>query len=342
MPEPGRARVFVIAEAGVNHNGSVSRALEMVDAAALAGADAVKFQTFRADLLTTRDAVKAEYQAAATGGDETQYAMLKRLELSEADHRSIAARCMERDIEFMSAAFDGASLSMLVDLGIRRVKVPSGELVDTPLLRRIAGLGLPVLLSTGMADLGEVEVALTILERAGCPRDAVTVLHCTTEYPTPSEDVNLMAMVTMRQALGVKVGYSDHTLGFAAPIAAVALGAEVIEKHMTLDRSLPGPDHAASLEPAQFAQMVESIRSVEVALGDGVKAPRDDERANANAARKSIVAARFIRQGELITEDALTAKRPGTGMSPLLWDAVVGRRASRSYEVDEQIAEVIE
>ncbi len=330
-------RVFVIAEAGVNHNGSLERALAMVDAAAEAGADAVKFQTFSADALVTRDAPKAGYQVETTGAGESQYDMLKRLELSESDHDALVARCRERAIVFMSAAFDPASLSLLARLGIDRVKVPSGEMTNVPYLRRVAALGLPVLLSTGMATLDEVRAALEVLERAGCPRERVTVLHCTTEYPTPPEDVNLRAMLTMRDELGVRVGYSDHTEGIAVPVAAVALGAEVIEKHFTLDRGLPGPDHRASLEPAELAEMVSAIRVVERSLGDGVKRPSETETANAAVARKSIVAARAIRAGETLDADALAVKRPGTGVSPLRWDEVVGTVATRDYAPDEPV-----
>lgn len=333
--------VFVIAEAGVNHNGSLQRALEMVDAAVAAGADAVKFQTFTADALVTRDAPKAGYQAIATGEAESQYEMLKRLELSEADHVALMERCREKDIVFMSAAFDPASLELLARLGIDRVKIPSGEMTNVPLLRRIARLGLPVLLSTGMAILDEVRASLEILEDAGCSRDRVTVLQCTTEYPTPLEDVNLLAMVRMGEALRVRVGYSDHTNGITVPIAAAALGATVIEKHFTLDRSLPGPDHLASSEPDELRSMVVAIRDVEIALGDGIKRPGATERQNALVARKSVVAARSILRGERLTEDALTLKRPGDGMSPLVWDLLLGRTATRNYDPDEQIDEVL-
>ena len=331
------SRVFVIAEAGVNHNGDLVRALAMVDAAAEAGADAVKFQTFSAARLVTRDAAKAPYQGETTGKAESQHDMLARLELSVDDHHSLLARSRERGIVFMSAAFDPESLTFLAGLGIDRVKVPSGELTDVPYLRAVARVGLPVLLSTGMATLDEVRSALATLDVAGLDRSMVTVLQCTTEYPTPPDEVNLRAMVTMRDELGVRVGFSDHTRGIHIPAAAVALGAEVIEKHFTLDRSLPGPDHRASLEPEEFAEMVRVIRDVELALGDGVKRPSRGEIDNAVAARKSIVAAREIAAGERFTAENLTVKRPGSGISPERWDEIVGRPATRGYHPDDPI-----
>jgi N,N'-diacetyllegionaminate synthase len=333
-------RVFVIAEAGVNHNGSLERALELVDADAAAGADAVKFQTFRADALAAGYAVKAAYQAAATGAGG-QLEMLRALELSAADHRALQTRCEQRGVEFLSAPFDLESVALLGALGLRRLKIPSGELTNVPYLRRVAALGLPLILSTGMATLDEVRAALAVLAAAGCGRERVTVLHCSTEYPTPPNEVNLLAMVTLRDELGVAVGYSDHTEGIAVPIAAVALGATVIEKHLTLSRDLPGPDHKASLEPLEFAAMLRALREVEQALGDGVKRPAPGERENVAVARKSIVAARTIAAGRRFDEDDLTVKRPGTGISPLRWDDVVGLVATRDYAPDEQIDEVL-
>lgn len=333
------AHVFVIAEAGVNHNGSVTMALQLVDAAVAAGADAVKFQSFRADLLAAADAPRAAYQRAATGSSGGQLEMLRALELSADEHRRLAAHCRERGIEFLSSPFDTESIELLATLDLARLKVPSGELVDVPYLRRVAALGLPLIVSTGMATLSEVGAALAVLEAAGCPRARVTVLHCSTEYPTPPADVNLRAMITMRDALGVAVGYSDHTEGIAVAVAAAALGAVVIEKHLTLDRALPGPDHRASLEPGAFGEMVRALRAVELALGDGVKRPTAAELENAAVARKSIVAARAIAAGETLTADNLTVKRPGTGTSPLRWDDVVGLSASRGYGPDEPIVE---
>ena len=331
--------VFVIAEVGVNHNGSAEMALELVDAAVAAGADAVKFQTFRAHLLAAADAPQAAYQQAASGTTGGQLEMLRALELSADTHRRLAAHCRERGIEFLSSPFDAESIELLATLGLERLKVPSGELLDVPYLRRVAALGLPLIVSTGMATLSEVGAALAVLEAAGCPRERVTVLHCSTEYPTPAADVNLRAMVTMREALGVAVGYSDHTDGITVAVAAAALGAEIIEKHLTLDRSLPGPDHRASLEPQVFGEMVVALRAVELALGDGVKRPTAAELGNVAAARKSIVAARDIAAGETLTTDNLTVKRPGTGMSPLRWDDVVGIVATRSYGPDDAIEE---
>jgi N,N'-diacetyllegionaminate synthase len=333
------AHVFVIAEAGVNHNGSIEMALELVDAAAATGADAVKFQSFRAELLAAPDAPRAAYQQEATGNAGGQLEMLRALELSADDHRRIAAHCRRRGIEFLSSPFDAASVELLATLGLERLKVPSGELVDVPYLRRVAALGLPLIVSTGMATLSEVGAALGVLQAAGCPRERVTVLHCSTEYPTPPADVNLRAMITLRDALGVAVGYSDHTEGTTVAVAATALGAVVIEKHLTLDRSLPGPDHRASLEPGAFGDMVRAVRVVESALGDGVKRPSAGELENMAAARKSIVAARAIAAGETLSADNLAVKRPGTGMTPLRWDDVVGLVASRDYKTDDLIAE---
>ena len=333
------AHVFVIAEVGVNHNGSAEMALELVDAAAAAGADAVKFQSFHAHLLAAADAPQAAYQKVAGETSGGQLEMLRALELSADTHRRLAAHCRERGIEFLSSPFDTESIELLATLGLQRLKVPSGELLDVPYLRRVAALGLPLIVSTGMATLSEVSAALAVLEAAGCPRERVTVLHCSTEYPTPPADVNLRAMVTMREALGVAVGYSDHTEGIAVAVAAATLGAEIIEKHLTLDRSLPGPDHRASLEPGVFGELVLAVRAVELALGDGIKRPTAGELENTAAARKSIVAARRIVAGDTLTTDNLTVKRPGTGMSPLRWDDVLGLVASRGYEPDDAIEE---
>lgn len=330
-------RVFVIAEAGVNHNGSLARALDMVDAAVDAGADAVKFQTFSADRLVTREAPKADYQQRTTDASETQYEMLKALELTEDDHAVLKARCEQRGVAFMSAAFDPESVELLARLGVDRIKVASGEITNLPYLRRVAALGLPLFLSTGMATLDEVAQALEALEAAGLPRSGVVVLQCTSEYPTPAADVNLTAMCAMRDALGVRVGYSDHTEGITAAVAAAALGASVIEKHFTLDRELPGPDHQASLEPDELAEMVRAIRFVEQALGHGDKRPAPSEAATAVVARKSIVAARPIRAGEVFSAESLAAKRPGTGISPMRWDEVVGTVAKRDYAADEPL-----
>ena len=330
--------VYVIAEAGVNHNGSLDLAFRLVDAAANAGADAVKFQTFESAALVSAGAEKAGYQKQTTGADESQLDMIRRLELSEADHVALINRCGEREIDFLSAPFDTASVALLERLGLETLKLPSGAITDLPYLRAVGALGHSLIVSTGMSTLAEVADALTALEAAGTPRALVTLLHCTTEYPTPPEDVNLRAMATLAKSFGLPVGYSDHTQGIAVPVAAVALGAVVIEKHLTLDRTLPGPDHAASLEPGEFAQMVASIRVVSEALGDPTKAPTAAELENARVARKSIVAARDIAAGERLSSQNLTTKRPGTGISPMRWDSVVGTTAVRDFARDEMIS----
>jgi N,N'-diacetyllegionaminate synthase len=330
-------RTLIIAEAGVNHNGDMGLARQLIDAAADAGADLVKFQTFSADRLVAKTAAKAAYQARTTPDTESQHAMLRRLELSRAMHEELIAHCHARGIGFFSTGFDPESIDLLVDLGVDFFKVPSGELTNLPYLRHIGRHGRRVLVSTGMAVLGEVEAAIDALERAGTPRSLITVLHCTTEYPTPMTDVNLRAMLSMRDAFGVTVGYSDHTRGIEVPIAAVALGAVVIEKHFTLDRALPGPDHAASLEPAELSAMVSAIRNIEIALGDGVKRLTPSEAQNRPVARKSIVAAVAIGAGERLGEHNLAVKRPGTGVSPMRWDEVIGRTAPRDFAPDEPI-----
>lgn len=326
---------LVVAEAGVNHNGDLVLARRLIEAAADAGADLVKFQTFAADRLVTRQAAKAEYQISAAGADETQYQMLRRLELNRAGHELLIAHCRDQGIGFLSTAFDEASVDLLVDLGIDRFKIPSGELTNLPYLRHVARQGRPLILSTGMATLGEIEASLEVLVASGAARDRITVLHCNTEYPTPMADVNLRAMITIHKAFGVAVGYSDHTSGIEVAVAAVALGATIIEKHLTLDRSLPGPDHKASLEPCEFKAMVTAIRNVELAIGDGIKRPTPSEAKNIPVARKSLVAALAIRAGEIYDARNVTVKRPGTGISPMRWDEVIGRRAPRDFSPDE-------
>lgn len=354
-------RTFVIAEAGVNHNGSFDAALRLIDAAAEAEADAVKFQTFRADAVAVAAAPKAAYQRVSTGSEQSQLEMIRALELGEEEFLALAAHATDRGIEFMSTPFDGDSAAFLAEaVGVRRMKVPSGEITNGPLVLRVAQTHLPIILSTGMSTLAEVETALGVIafgyvsedsepsrekfeaafESEGgraLLRDKVTLLHCTTEYPTPFDDVNLRAMDTMAEAFGLPVGYSDHTLGITIPVAAVARGARVIEKHFTLDRTLPGPDHAASLEPAELSEMVRQIRIVERAMGSGDKAPAPSERKNMAVARRSLVATREIQQGEMITSDAVTAKRPGDGLSPMAFWEVVGRPALRSYRRDDPI-----
>ncbi|MDD2991796.1 MAG: N-acetylneuraminate synthase [Zoogloea sp.] len=330
-------KTLIIAEAGVNHNGSLELAKKLVASAAAAGADLVKFQSFITGKSIALDAPKAEYQKGTTDAGESQYEMVRKLELSRADHEELIEECRRHGIGFFSTAFDTDSFDMLLELGLNQVKIPSGELTNLPLLRYMTRHGLPVILSTGMAGLGDIEAALNVIEQAGTPRSLITALHCTTEYPTPMEDVNLRAMVSLKTAFGVDVGYSDHTPGIEIPIAAVALGATVIEKHFTLDRQLPGPDHQASLEPHELKAMVGAIRNIERALGDGIKRPSKSELKNQPIARKSLVATRTIRAGEAFSADNLSAKRPGTGISPMRWDEVIGRPARRDFVTDELI-----
>ncbi|MDD3603884.1 MAG: N-acetylneuraminate synthase [Kiritimatiellae bacterium] len=332
---PGRC--FIIAEAGVNHNGSLERALELVDAAAAAGADAVKFQTFVAEEEISRFAPKAEYQLASTPSAESQMEMVKKLELNREQHEALLRRCRQKNIMFLSSPFDLKSIQMLLDLDVAGIKIPSGEITNLPYLRAIGRSGKPVIMSTGMATTGEIGDALKVLEKSGTLRDRVMMLHCNTEYPTPMKDVNLRAMLTLRDTFGVRIGYSDHTLGTEVSVAAVALGAAMIEKHLTLDCGLPGPDHKASMEPRPFREMVQAIRNVEQSLGSGEKTPSPSERKNLAIARKSIVASRDIAAGERFTEENITAKRPGTGISPMKWDEVIGRTAKRAYQTDEMI-----
>ena len=354
------ARTLIIAEAGVNHDGSLETALQLVDVAADAGADVVKFQTFRADLLATAGARKAEYQATNTGEGGSQLEMLRRLELSPEHHHVLAARCRERGIRFMSTGFDAGSLAFLGTLAMPAVKIPSGDITCAPLLLQAARLRQPLIVSTGMSTLGDIEAALGVIafgllhdgepggradfaaayaSEAGraALQGRVTLLHCVTQYPAPAAAVNLRAMDTLAAAFGLPVGYSDHTDGIEVALAAVARGAACIEKHFTLDRGRAGPDHAASLEPAQLREMVRAIRNIELALGQAIKAPAPAEIPNLAVARRSLVAARPIRRGEILQAADFAAKRPGTGISPMaLWD-FVGRAASRDYAVDEAI-----
>jgi len=331
-------KTLIIAEAGVNHNGDMALAKKLIAAAAEAGADLVKFQTFIAKNIVSKSAPKADYQKDTTDPGESQRDMIRQLELTREDHVELMRECKRYGIGFFSTAFDRESICLLEDLSaMDYVKVPSGELTNLPYLRYLTRHGKPVLLSTGMATLGEIEAAIEAVEQAGTSRDRITVLHCTTEYPTPMGEVNLNAMVNMGKAFGVAVGYSDHTQGIEVPIAAVALGASVIEKHFTLDRSLPGPDHRASLEPDELKAMVVGIRNIEKAMGDGIKRPGPSELKNKPIARKSLVAAQAIRKGEPFTTENLVAKRPGTGVSPMRWDEVLGRTAPRDFEEDELI-----
>jgi N,N'-diacetyllegionaminate synthase len=329
---------FIIAEAGVNHNGSLEMALRLVDAACAAGADAVKFQTFKAENVIAINAPKAGYQKDTTGPDESQLEMVRKLELDEAAHTRLHHHCLDKDIRFLSTPFDLESIDLLTRLGLEIFKIPSGEITNLPYLRKLGALKKRLILSSGMADLGEIKDALEVLVAAGSRMEDITVLHCNTEYPTPFEDVNLRAMLTIRSAFpGISVGYSDHTLGIEAPIAAVAMGATVIEKHFTLDRNLSGPDHRASLEPHELAAMISAIRNIEKAFGTGIKKPSPSESRNIPVARKSIVAAAPIKKGETFTEKNITVKRPGTGITPMRWDEIIGRKATKPYRKDELI-----
>jgi len=331
------SKTLIIAEAGVNHNGSVESAKKLIAAAEEAGADYVKFQTFKAETLVTQNADKAEYQKRLTGADETQFEMIKKLELDKKAHEELIDHCKQIDIQFLSTAFDHESIKLLAELNIPLFKIPSGEITNLPYLRHIGKMGKPIIMSTGMSTLDEVQNALNILIESGAGKEQITILHCNTEYPTPMEDVNLKAMITIRDELGVNVGYSDHTLGIEIPIAAVAMGASVIEKHFTLDRALPGPDHAASMEPDELKTMVTTIRNVEKALGNGMKKPSGSELKNITIVRKSIIAKKTINKGEPFSENNLGVKRPGTGLSPMLWDQIIGSLATKGFKVDELI-----
>jgi N,N'-diacetyllegionaminate synthase len=329
--------IFIIAEAGVNHNGSLSIAKKMVDIAVAAGADAIKFQTFTAQALVCVSAPKAEYQKKTTDKSESQFEMLQKLELSSDAHESLKRYCQRKNIQFLSSAFDVDSVSYLAQLGLNIFKIPSGEITNYPYLRAIGVLKKKVILSTGMSTMKEISDALRILEQAGTLRRDITVLHCHTQYPTSPEDVNLSAMASIHKKFNVAVGYSDHTVGIAVPIAAAALGARVIEKHFTLNKEMSGPDHAASLDPDELQTMVRSIRMVEKALGDGIKRPTSCEKANSVVIRKSLVAAKPIKAGEVFTPCNVAVKRPGTGISPQKWPRVIGKRASRDYLKDQLI-----
>lgn len=354
-------RTYIIAEAGVNHNGSVERALEMIDIAAKAGVDAVKFQTFKSEKVISRFAPKAQYQTKTTDAGESQLDMVRKLEFNEDKHRLLIKRCKERKVDFLSTPFDLDSVDLLVKLKVTRLKIPSGEITNAPLLVKAALTGKPIILSTGMSTLGEVELALGVLafgytnakevpsldafrtafcSKAGqkALRDNIVLLHCTTEYPAPFRDVNLKAMDSMISAFGLPLGLSDHTQGIAVSIAAVAKGAVMIEKHFTLDKNLPGPDHKASMEPDELASLVKSVRQVEQALGSSKKMPAESEVKNLSIVRKSLVAAKNIRKGEMFIEENLTVKRPGTGISPLNYWEFLGKRSERDYKEDEVIS----
>ena len=333
--------VIVIAEAGVNHNGSIEIAKQLVDKAAEAGADFIKFQTFKSEKLVSKYARQADYQRRNIGkeSDDSQLSMLKKLELSEEDHLELMDYCQKKGIKFFSTAFDLESIDYLHSLNLGLWKIPSGEITNYPYIKKIAGYGEPVILSTGMCELSDIKAAYKVLANNGIRKEQITILHCNTEYPTPYEDVNLRAMTALKDEFEVEVGYSDHTKGIEVPIAAVALGATVIEKHFTLDRNMEGPDHKASLEPDELNAMVSAIRHIEQALGSGHKTVSKSERKNITIARKSIVAACDIKAGEIFTEENLTVKRPGTGISPMRWEEVIGTKAIRDFE-EEEIIEV--
>ena len=326
---------YIIAEAGVNHNGSLELAKNLVDKAKEAGADCVKFQTFIASQIVSKNAAKADYQKKQTESAESQHEMLKKLELSFDDFIELNNYCKEIGIEFLSTAFDFESIDFLNQLGMQVWKIPSGEITNLPYLIKIAKLNKKVILSTGMSTMREIEDAVNILKDHGASE--LIILHCTTEYPTPYEDVNLNAMLAIKEKFGYDVGYSDHTMGIEVPIAAVALGAKVIEKHFTLDRTMDGPDHKASLEPSELKTMVDAIRNIELSMGTGIKEPADSEKKNIAIARKSIVANQSIKKGDILTETNLTVKRPGEGISPMKWFEIIGTKAIRDFEEDELI-----
>lgn len=328
-------KTLIIAEAGVNHNGSLELAKKLVDKAVYANVDIIKFQTFTVEDLTTKNAQKAEYQKNNLSGEDTQHKMLKNLELKREEFIELKKYCHSSGIEFLSTAFDLRSIEFLNELGMKRWKIPSGEITNLPYLIKIAKSNKPIILSTGMSTMNDIRSAISILMHNGAGE--LTVLHCTTEYPTPFHDVNLNAMLTIKEEFDVQVGYSDHTRGIEVSIAAVALGAEVIEKHFTLDRNMEGPDHKASLEPDELKAMVTSIRHIDLALGDGIKKPAESEKKNMAIARKSIIAKKDIKAGEVLSEENLTIKRPGHGISPMRWFEVIGKVASRDFQEDELI-----
>jgi N,N'-diacetyllegionaminate synthase len=328
---------LIIAEAGVNHNGDLELAKRLIEVAAEAGADIVKFQKFHAESIVSRKATKAEYQIKSTGSEETQLQMIKKLELDLDAHRMLMAHAHKNKIRFLSSPFDMESIDELHELGIDIFKIPSGEITNLPFLKKIGSFNKKVILSTGMSDMSEIEAAMQVLMKAGTTKNNISVLHCNTEYPTPFGDVNLKAMLSMKEKLGVETGYSDHTTGIEVPVAAVALGATIIEKHFTLDKNMQGPDHAASLSPTELKDMVSAIRNIEAALGDGIKKPSASEAKNMAIARKSLVASKNIKKGETFSIQNLTVKRPGSGISPMRWEEVMGKTAIRDFSEDELI-----
>lgn len=331
------SKVLIIAEAGVNHNGNIDIAKKLVDVAAESGADIVKFQTFKSENCVSKNAQKAEYQLQTTNKQESQLDMIKKLELDLETHNILISYCKQKNIEFLSTPFDIESVDLLHNLGLEIFKIPSGEITNLPYLRKIGKYNKQVILSTGMANLGEIESAIAVLVDSGTKRENITLLQCNTEYPTPFADVNLKAMKSLKKAFRLPVGYSDHTPGIAIPLAAVGMGAKVIEKHFTLDKNMEGPDHKASLEPCELKAMVQSIREIELALGDGIKQTSASEAKNKPIARKSIVANCAIKKGEILSESNLYTKRPAGGISPMEWDKVIGTKAVRDFEPDEMI-----
>lgn len=333
------SKVLIIAEAGVNHNGSLENAFKLIDAAVDAGVDYVKFQTFKSENLVSKFAKKADYQIQNTrNSTDSQYEMLKKLELSHENHELLIDYCKQKNIYFFSTAFDLDSLQYLKEIGLELVKIPSGEITNLPYLRKAAQLFNKVILSTGMCTIEDIKAAIDVFLAEEISKENITILHCNTEYPTPMNDVNLKAMLSIQKEFGTAVGYSDHTMGIEVPVAAVALGASVIEKHFTLDNTMEGPDHAASLEPHELKEMVKAIRNIEQAIsGDGVKKPSESEMKNIEIARKSIIASKSILKGEIFTEENLTIKRPGTGISPMKWNEVIGKFAQKDYLTDDLI-----
>ena len=332
-------RVIIIAEAGVNHNGDINKAMQLIDKAVEASVDYIKFQTFKTELCISKNAVKADYQIENTqNSSESQLEMVKKLELSFDQFIELEKYCNQKNIKFLSTGFDSESLTFLAQLGVTIAKIPSGEITNLPYLRQVASLFPEVILSTGMATIDEIKDTVKVLTDNGVSKDKITILHCNTEYPTPMEDVNLKAMLHIQRELGLSIGYSDHTLGIEVPIAAVALGATVIEKHFTLDKTLPGPDHKASLEPDELKAMVSAIRNIEKAIeGSGLKEVSKSEEKNKPIARKSIIASTNIKKGDIFTPENLTVKRPGTGISPMQWDEVIGKKAKRDFQEDDLI-----
>lgn len=332
-------KVLIIAEAGVNHNGSLENAFKLIDAAVDAGVDYVKFQTFKSENLVSKSAKKADYQIQNTGNStDSQYEMLKKLELSHESHELLIDYCKQKNIQFFSTAFDLDSLEYLKKIGLDLVKIPSGEITNLPYLRKAAQLFNKVILSTGMSTMEDIQAAINVFLTENISKENITILHCNTEYPTPMNDVNLKAMLSIQKEFETNIGYSDHTLGIEVPVAAVALGASVIEKHFTLDNTMDGPDHAASLEPHKLKEMVKAIRNIELAIsGDGLKRPSTSEIKNIDIVRKSIVASKNILEGEVFTAENITIKRPGTGLSPMLWDSLIGMKSNKAYLTDENI-----